>query len=125
LYWSAEKGRKLAAYLIPGKVLADAHGKGVSDSFDMYGPSFCRSTQIHFYCCTSDKLAPDVKKSIKDLQTLPFAVAQLASVAEVSLCNYTMTVCTPLLCGSGDSIGGPLAGEARTVQFRLSQMRLI
>lgn len=32
------------------------------------------------------------------MKPVPFAVAQLAAIRETSVCNYTLTVCTPLLC---------------------------
>ncbi len=60
------------------------------------------------------------------MKPVPFAVAQLAAIREVSVCNYTLTVCTPLLCDaavvdpSGNGGGGgadanavaPLTGAA-------------
>lgn len=35
---------------------------------------------------------------VKAMKPVPFAVAQLAAIREMSVCNYTLTVCTPLLC---------------------------
>jgi hypothetical protein len=47
-------------------------------------------------------------QAIKNVKHVPFAVAQLAAIRETSVCNYTLTVCTPLLC---DATGDPNAPE--------------
>lgn len=32
------------------------------------------------------------------MKPVPYAVAQLAAIRETAICEYTLTVCTPLLC---------------------------
>ena len=55
----------------------------------------------HAHTCTA--------QLIKGMQPVPYAVAQLAAIRETSVCNYTLTVCTPLLC---DATADPAAAAA-------------
>lgn len=41
---------------------------------------------------------PFLQQAVKNMKPVDRAVAQLASIRETSVCNYTLTVCTPLLC---------------------------
>lgn len=59
-----------------------------------------RKTAVEFYCCTADTLPRPVKQRLEGVATIPLAVAQLSSIAETSICNYSMIVCSPLLCDS-------------------------
>ena len=65
---------------------------------------------MQFHCCTSNDLDPEVKQVLKEVQAVPFAVAQLIHVQEVSLCNYSLIVCTPLLCDASDSASEAASG---------------
>jgi hypothetical protein len=40
----------------------------------------CRMSRVSFYCCSSEKLPKEVKKLVKAMQPVPYAVAQLAHV---------------------------------------------
>lgn len=57
---------------------------------------------------------PPQKKIVKAMKPVPFAVAQLAAIRETSVCNYTLTVCTPLLCDatSAAAASNPKAAAA-------------
>lgn len=47
------------------------------------------------------------------MKPVPFAVAQLAAIRETSVCNYTLTVCTPLLCDATAAAAGDPNSAAR------------
>jgi len=59
-----------------------------------------RQTAVEFYCCSAKTLPAEVKARIMDVTPAPMAVAQLTDIKEVSVCNYSMIVCSPLLCDS-------------------------
>lgn len=80
-----------------------------------------RQTAVEFYCCSGERLPPDVRTRIGGVNPAPMAVAQLTSMKEMSICNYSMIVCSPLLCDSDTlySLVSLTGGAANSQALRL------
>eukprot|EP00624_Nannochloropsis_granulata_P005569 evm.model.NODE_3972_length_9029_cov_40.805073.1 len=80
-----------------------------------------RQTAVEFYCCSAETLPPEVRTRIGGVTPAPMAVAQLTSIKEVSTCNYSMIVCSPLLCDSDTlySLVTLTGGAAKSQALRL------